>query len=187
MNEHRTPSLAGSSGKDSPSLAGWGNAAISGRLGGTVKTDQLRESFQTYIGPCESPIETMMATGLLYAIGGDMYERAAGPCGEAVRPCCEIETQRRVGPYRVDIALIGQDVKVAIECDGHEFHEKTKEQAARDKARDRELISSGYTVLRFSGSEIWADPLGCAHQALGIAKQQQADAAVAAYEAGRGA
>lgn len=33
MNEHRTPSLAGSSGQDSPSLAGWGNAAISRRLG----------------------------------------------------------------------------------------------------------------------------------------------------------
>lgn len=31
--ENRTPSLAGSSGEDSPSLAGWGNAAITRRLG----------------------------------------------------------------------------------------------------------------------------------------------------------
>lgn len=33
MFETRTPSLPGSSGEDSPSLAGWGNAVLSRRLG----------------------------------------------------------------------------------------------------------------------------------------------------------
>lgn len=48
---------------------------------------------------------------------------------------------------------------VGIECDGHAFHEKTKEQAAHDKKRDRELAAEGIQVLRFTGSEIWRDPI----------------------------
>lgn len=53
---------------------------------------------------------------------------------------------------------------VAIECDGHAFHEKTKEQAARDKKRDREILAAGFPVARFSGSEIFKSPKGCADQ-----------------------
>lgn len=53
---------------------------------------------------------------------------------------------------------------LAIECDGHEFHERTKEQAARDRARDRALQEAGLTIFRFTGSEIYRDPFGCADQ-----------------------
>lgn len=54
--------------------------------------------------------------------------------------------------------------KLVVECDGHEYHERTKEQAARDKARDRHLNGLGYDVFRFTGSELWRDPFGCAEQ-----------------------
>jgi len=47
--------------------------------------------------------------------------------------------------------------KIVIEADGHDFHEKTKVQAKRDKGRDRDLALEGYTVLHFTGSEIWND------------------------------
>lgn len=53
-------------------------------------------------------------------------------------------------------------LKFCIECDGHNFHEKTKEQVARDKERDRVLTHYNYTVIRFSGSEIYNDPWYCA-------------------------
>jgi very-short-patch-repair endonuclease len=53
-----------------------------------------------------------------------------------------------------------------VECDGHDFHEKTKEQARRDKQRDRFLQSRGYKVLRYTGSEIWADPTECSDEIL---------------------
>jgi hypothetical protein len=56
------------------------------------------------------------------------------------------------------------NVMLAIECDGHQFHEKTPEQAKCDKNRDRNLITSGYPVMRFTGSEIYADPLRCSEQ-----------------------
>ena len=68
--------------------------------------------------------------------------------------------------HRIDLALIykiqaGQTVLVAVECDGHDFHEKTKQQAARDKKRDRDLQKLGWRVLRFTGSEIHRDAKGC--------------------------
>ncbi|MBE7157819.1 MAG: DUF559 domain-containing protein [Rhodospirillales bacterium] len=52
--------------------------------------------------------------------------------------------------------------RLVVECDGHEFHERTKEQAARDKQRDRFLFNAEYPVMRFTGSEIVAGPLRCA-------------------------
>ncbi len=51
-----------------------------------------------------------------------------------------------------------------VECDGHDFHEKTKEQAALDKGKDRQASIDGYDTFRFTGSEIWKDPMGCASQ-----------------------
>lgn len=55
---------------------------------------------------------------------------------------------------------------LVIECDGHEFHERTKEQAARDRARDRALQAAGITIMRFTGAELYRDPMKCACEAL---------------------
>lgn len=53
-----------------------------------------------------------------------------------------------------------------VECDGHEFHERTKEQAKRDRSRDRRLQEAGFRVFRFTGSEIYRDPIGCVREVL---------------------
>ena len=80
--------------------------------------------------------------------------------------------QVKVGSYKVDFLFAAQMSDnepfclIAVECDGHQFHEKTKQQAARDKARDRELMSYGVKVFRFAGSEIWKDPGACADEVL---------------------
>ena len=58
-----------------------------------------------------------------------------------------------------------KNIKVVIECDGHDFHEKTKQQVARDNERELALKMNGYDVIRFSGSQIYNDPLGCAEKA----------------------
>jgi very-short-patch-repair endonuclease len=91
-----------------------------------------------------------------------------------------LKPQASIGDYRVDFLLTFSTVAIlvpkpgesppeihveahaVVECDGHEWHEKTKEQARRDKQRDRLLQSFGYPVLRFAGSEIWADAMACA-------------------------
>lgn len=68
----------------------------------------------------------------------------------------------------------------AIECDGHEWHEKTKDQVARDKLRDRRLILAGVTPIRFSGAEIFHTPSYCARYVIELA--HAAYGAVAAEE-----
>ena len=67
-------------------------------------------------------------------------------------------------PWEPPVRVTGLLARLVIECDGHEFHERTKEQAARDRRRDRWFQTHGITVLRFTGSEIWTDPLGCIDQ-----------------------
>lgn len=54
---------------------------------------------------------------------------------------------------------------LAIELDGHDFHERTKEQAQRDKSRDRILQELGWKAIRFTGSEVYADPIACVREA----------------------
>lgn len=46
------------------------------------------------------------------------------------------------------------EYKFCIECDGHEFH-KTKEQRENDNKRMRLLIKYGWTVIRYTGTEIY--------------------------------
>jgi hypothetical protein len=62
--------------------------------------------------------------------------------------------------------------KLIVECDGHEFHERTKEQAARDRDRDRQAQLLGIEIFRFTGSELWRDPLGCADQVIAWANRR---------------
>jgi very-short-patch-repair endonuclease len=75
---------------------------------------------------------------------------------------CELVPQKEIGNYRVDFYLSYKSssglVEFIIECDGHAFHEKTKEQVTRDKKRDRFFTQNGYVVLRYSGSEILKNP-----------------------------
>lgn len=67
-----------------------------------------------------------------------------------------VAPQHNVGQYCLDFGLIATATgkRLAIECDGHDFHDKTPAQAAYDKARDRFLMEQGWPVLRFTGTEI---------------------------------
>lgn len=80
-----------------------------------------------------------------------------------------ITTQAEVGSYRADFLLAlnqwGGAASVVVEVDGHDFHEKTKAQAARDKKRDRAFVHAGLKVLRFTGSEVHRDPDATAREA----------------------
>ena len=88
-----------------------------------------------------------------------------------------IEPQYVIGPYRVDFLMgfLNKDKAadllecIVVECDGHDFHERTKQQAAKDKARDRYLSSQVGRVVRFTGRELFRDPQGCLVEAIKIA------------------
>ena len=119
---------------------------------------------------CESPIEELFlaavfASGIDHGLGAHIY-------GAPYRDDFDffdgihVWPQTKIGNYRLDFLLVhvtpkGAKTFVAVECDGHDFHEKTKKQAAHDKMRDRFLTARGIKVLRFTGSEIYNDPMGC--------------------------
>ena len=138
------------------------------------KIDHWQAEFELV---CESPIEVAFAIafmitgwenrGATWSVPPDL------PLGDVAYPAHTellLLPQREVLSYRVDF-LASQypyvDGKVvAIECDGHDFHERTKEQAARDRQKDRDLQAAGYRVLRFTGSEIYRDAFRCADETL---------------------
>jgi very-short-patch-repair endonuclease len=80
-----------------------------------------------------------------------------------------VTPQKDIGGFVVDFLIEAGDRKVVVECDGHEFHDRTPEQAGYDKARDRRLTAMGYLVLRFTGSEINRDATSCAAEVWDIA------------------
>lgn len=71
--------------------------------------------------------------------------------------------------YRIDLLLMFGNGAVCIECDGHEWHERTKQQAAYDRSRDRDLLRHGYSTIRFTGSEIHHSAERCASEVYEIA------------------
>lgn len=80
--------------------------------------------------------------------------------------CVFLAPQVQIGPYRVDFLLgVGKrpsDAQcVVVECDGHDFHDRTPDQAARDKSRDRYLNQRVKAVARFTGREIYRDVDAC--------------------------
>ena len=101
----------------------------------------------------------------------------------------KIYPQKNIGKYRVDFFIeadmchftdvtlpngtkeqkeVNNRLTMVVECDGHDFHERTKEQAARDKKRDRILQSLGYKVFHFTGSEIFNGSIQCAEEILKV-------------------
>lgn len=138
---------------------------------------RFEEEFEAIRQRCDSPIEEL----LLAAMYADhriqefevFFMGTLKPSERYVRgETIYIYQQAKVGRYRCDFLILDAscplEVKeprwMVVECDGHEYHERTKEQAKRDKARDRFFQGKGYRVLRFTGSEIWNDPAGTAEE-----------------------
>lgn len=130
------------------------------------RRDDLAEQFQRGSEVCGSEIERLMLAGLLFCDWG--YGGEANQVwikrGDWTVPTPEpteavICPQYQIGRYRADFAVLlrgdGETLQLVVECDGHDFHEKTKEQAGRDKRRDREMQAAGWRVFRFTGSEIF--------------------------------
>lgn len=58
------------------------------------------------------------------------------------------------------------NIKLIIECDGHDFHHATKEQVKRDNSRSLILKKAGYDIIRFSGTQLYQEPFKCANDAI---------------------
>jgi very-short-patch-repair endonuclease len=86
-----------------------------------------------------------------------------------------LNSQVQIGKFRVDfivtfVTMEGEFNQVVIELDGHDFHDKNKEQRAYEKSRDRYLTAQGFPILHYTGSEICKDPFKAVVEALAIVK-----------------
>ena len=132
----------------------------------------------------ESHIEWMMYDALRvvasYDYGFDVLGEPRG-LGDPIK----IEPQVKIGRYRADflvsLSFGDKSILIVVECDGHEFHERTKSQASRDKSRDRTLQRQGYRVFRFTGSDIFNGSHGCAHEIIGAVMDWLSEQAAKAY------
>lgn len=119
----------------------------------------------------DSPIETMFASAFLLLTELSLIGRR----DEAIPFVLGTEPKERFlsavqqyqwKQYRIDFAIFAEGQPSAfVECDGHDFHERTQEQAEHDRARDRAIQAAGILALRFTGREIWRDPFECAQSA----------------------
>ncbi|MEC5157207.1 endonuclease domain-containing protein [Chryseobacterium sp. MP_3.2] len=58
----------------------------------------------------------------------------------------------------VDFFIEKRQAKLCVYTDGHTYHERTEEQAKRDRNIDRKLQELGFTVLRYTGKEVKENP-----------------------------
>lgn len=115
---------------------------------------------------CESPIEQLLAINLERINLLGMVVNNPFVDVIAIDKQQEIKCNKKA-TYRVDFLITveykNQEIKgFVIECDGHEFHQKTKEQVEKDNERTRNLQKAGFEVIRFSGTEIWHRGYRCA-------------------------
>lgn len=144
---------------------------------------EIRSSFDSARSRGESPIEALIRLALRWRLRDDysqpyqtyfpeiMTEDQVNPFELSVEP------QARVLDWPVDFLIrvrtseeVGRLHKAVVECDGHDFHERTKDQAVRDRSRDRRLQEAGIRVFRFTGAEIYRDPMGCAEEIISWAE-----------------
>lgn len=134
---------------------------------------------------CESPIEKAMLVPLVHAILGypaDVLVKAPRCRGFQItwdppepvpvvdQAVIVVQPQPLLDHRRPDFAIMfcsasGRFAAAFVECDGHDFHERTKEQAQRDRRYDRDAQREGWLSLRFTGREINEDARECAIEA----------------------
>ncbi|HLW52956.1 MAG TPA: DUF559 domain-containing protein [Candidatus Angelobacter sp.] len=151
---------------------------------------------------CESPIEMAMFfalaivaregdRGVTFVLPGGLMGDAEGDLHLTIQP------QAQIGAYRVDFLLTAQLIEeegriavyrkqAAVECDGYEWHDSTKEQAIRDRRRDRDLQIQGFSVFRYAGAEIWVNVFKCAQEVISFLVDAVEGQRVAASLRGKG-
>ena len=115
---------------------------------------ELIERTPHWLTPIEAPFyDALRETGLTFAV----QPWVEGPSGK----------------YRLDFLVFYDGGAVGVELDGHEWH-KTKEQRSRDAARDRWFQSRRIQIVRFTGSQVFADVQGCVSELLNVVRASQA-------------
>jgi very-short-patch-repair endonuclease len=143
----------------------------------------IAEELTWDLDDCESPIEQLMCLALNHHAKHNFYARNLSEEYEIFM----VQGQTKIGykedenecnavkvtdelaekKYRVDFAVELADQKkqeswtFAIECDSQQHH-LTEDRFLLDRVKDRDLMTAGIIVLRYTGKEIVKDPSACA-------------------------
>ena len=117
-----------------------------------------------FLRRCESPLEAAWRVWWHVVTSGAHHASS----GRRPHATFQYETVADGQRYRLDVVI--QDWNddgtlvpiLAVELDGHTYHERTPGQVAERNTRDRALQMAGWTVLHFSYEEIRTRGLECA-------------------------
>lgn len=140
----------------------------------------LAEHMPAFQVLCESPIEAIF---VMWWVAVRRFVRAVfvpHPQRFMWTARFQVPVTARGNNYRLDIVIEHDDDartqrlealgfrggRIAVELDGHDFHERTKEQVTLRNQRDRDLAAEGWRVLHFSGSEVVNRRYECAWEVL---------------------
>lgn len=117
--------------------------------------------------PTDSPIERLFLIAF-WLVGTDSGGVIFGEPPGKMDDWFFILEQASIDKYRADFVIglveYPNAQRVVVECDGHDYHERTKEQASHDRRRDRHMQSAGYKVFRFTGSDLHRNAIECAEE-----------------------
>lgn len=127
---------------------------------------RVLDDVSVMIEDCQSPIEKILLVALTKKF-------------EEIDTWMYIETQTLIEcngkNYYADFTIcydemlnwyLKEDFNLIIECDGYDFHQKTKEQVDYDNKREYDLKAEGWDIIRFSGREIYNNPMQCVERIL---------------------
>lgn len=137
---------------------------------GFVVSEDITNCIIKSIGICESPIEKHLMPWLLVQRQWLFDYPSILLSRDRLRCNCNaiaLVPQFWIGQFRVDFAFVwrhGRDLlKVVIECDGADYHTDRKKELVREK--NLLGVSHVLEIVRFTGSEIYANPEKCAYRA----------------------
>lgn len=151
---------------------------------------QIAHVFAGPLVDCETPIEQALVRALYdFSICADNdfrdmlhFGRKKLPPYDAPGHGIFMWPQAQIESYRADFLFVGRCgrdgsidiggkgrdddivIRLVVECDGHEFHDASKERAQYDRQRDRYMLTKGYRVLRFTGAELKRDAATCVQE-----------------------
>jgi len=141
----------------------------------------ISDDLERAVAVCESPPERAMLYALAIVawdwVDGVLVRLETGASGLMAThgTYIELEPQAQIATHRVDFLLTmrlrtgpeaDRRARLVVECDGHDWHERTPEQARRDRARDRALQARDLAVYRYTGSDVWRDVFAAAQEAV---------------------
>jgi very-short-patch-repair endonuclease len=114
----------------------------------------LRSFFEIY-DRCQSPLEHAFLIGAACSTDYKYGKYGFLSWNQLLTPDI-FDAQYVFRNYRLDFAIQHKEkgIKIAVELDGHTYHERTVEQAVNDRSRDRELALHGWKVIRFHRKEL---------------------------------